>query len=429
MKKTPARYRNLVLYQVFVRNHTPEGTLKALIGDLDRIRALGTDIVYLLPVHPIGELNRKGSLGSPYSIRDYRQINPELGTMEDFLELIAAVHSKGMKLMMDIVFNHTSRDSELLRTHPEWFYRDAFGKFTNRVGEWWDVTDFDYGRDRGLWKELADILVGYAAIGVDGFRCDVASLVPLAFWAQARRAVSRVNPKVIWLSESVHGGFVKYIRDRGFEAASEAEMYSVFDMAYEYDIQPYFDAYLRGKRPFRDYLEALSRQEEIYPSDYVKMSNLENHDFQRIASYVNGNPAKIRNWTALAFFQKAAVMLYAGEEFSSDCRPDLFEKDPVVRKTDISPFIKRLVEIKKHRIFVNGIWNIRFPEMDGVALNTVENPSEMWMGIFNVGQASGGLAVELPEGTYQDQLSGIEIRIREGRMQLSSEPIILRIRK
>ncbi len=429
MKKTPSKYRNLIVYQVFVRNHTPEGTFRALMGDLDRIRSLGVDILYLLPIHPIGVANRKGSLGSPYSIRDYRQINPELGTMADFQDFITAVHSRGMKLMMDVVFNHTSRDSELLHAHPEWFYRDSLGKITNRVGDWWDVTDFDFTLDKALWKELADILTGYATMGVDGFRCDVANLVPLRFWSLARKAVSRINPDIVWLSESVHGGFVKYIRDRGFDASSEGEMFSVFDMAYEYDLQPYYDDYLKRKRPLRDYLEALARQEEIYPADYVKMSNLENHDFDRIASYVQGNPGKIHNWTAFAFFQKAAVMLYAGQEYSSDRKPDLFEKDPVVRREDISPLIRRLVEIKKRRVFADGIWKVNIPEIDGVAYNTVENSSEKWVGIFNVGQMEGDLPVNLPDGTHRNRISGLPVRIRNGKVALSPDPIILRLRK
>jgi glycosidase len=429
MKTTPISHRNLILYQVFTRNHTVEGTFRALIKDLDRIKSLGVDIVYLLPIHPIGKKNRKGTLGSPYSIQDYRKINPELGTLEDFLALIEAVHDRKMKIMMDIVFNHTSRDSELLKTHPGWFYRNEAGEFANRVGEWWDITDFDFTKDKGLWVELADILVEYARMGLDGFRCDVASLVPVAFWSFARKKVSKINKKMIWLSESVHGGFVKYIRDRGFEAGSETEMFTVFDMAYEYDLQPYFDGYLKGKRPLRDYLEALARQEEIYPENYVKMSNLENHDFDRIASYVNGDPDKIRNWTALAFFQKAAVMLYAGEEYSSDRRPDLFEKDVVVKKVDISEHIRNLVRIKKHPVFVSGKWNVHIPEVDGVAYNSVENEKEKWVGIFNVGQKPVVLPVELSEGKYRNVLNGKTVRVEGGILSLGSDPIIIRIRK
>jgi len=429
MKSTPMAYRNLIIYQIFVRNHTQEGTFQALIGDLDRIRDLGVDIVYLLPIHPIGKKNRKGTLGSPYSIQNYREINAELGTWADFQTLISAVHERKMKIMMDIVFNHTSRDSELLKNHPEWFYRNASGEVANRVGEWWDITDFDYSKDKALWVELSDILVDYAKMGVDGFRCDVASLIPVSFWTFARKKVAKVNKKLIWLSESVHGGFVKYIRDRGFEAGSESEIFTAFDMAYEYDLQPYYDGYLQGKRPLKDYLEALARQEEIYPANYVKLSNLENHDFDRIAAYVKGDADKIRNWTALAFLQKAAVMLYAGEEYSSDHRPDLFEKDVVVKKTDISDLIQKLVKIKKRPVFISGKWNIHVPEIDGVAYNTVENDAEKWIGIFNVGLAKGRLPVELPEGNYRNVLEGKTVKVEGGTLLLSRDPILLKIKK
>jgi glycosidase len=429
MKKTSISLRNKIIYQVFVRNYSEEGTLLALQTDLDRIKRLGVDIVYLLPIHPIGILNRKGTMGSPYSIQNYREISPDLGTMTDFRRLIEAVHERKMQIVMDIVFNHTSRDSDLLQKHPEWFYKNEAGEFANRVGEWWDVTDFDYRSDRKLWEELADTLQFYAKMGVDGFRCDVASLVPLAFWRYARRAVSEVNKKALWISESVHGGFIKYIRDRGFEAASEAEIYQVFDMAYDYDVQPYYADYLAGKRPLIDFLEAIRRQEEIYPANYIKMKNLENHDFDRIAGLVHGDNAKIRNWTSLNFFQKGAVMLYAGEEFSSDIKPNLFEKDVFARKEDISALIKTLAKIKKQAVFTNGIWEINLPSIDGVAYNTVQNKREKWVGIFNVGQSSGSLSVALEDGIYKNQLTGKKVRIEQGKIILGMEPILLKIRQ
>lgn len=426
MKKTSITLRNKIVYQVFVRNHSTEGTFNAVTADLDRIKALGVDIIYLLPIHPIGQLNRKGSMGSPYSIKNYREISPDLGSFADFQHLIAAVHERKMQIVMDVVFNHTSRDSDLLKTHPEWFYKNEAGVFANRVGEWWDVTDFDYSSDRKLWDELADTLQFYAKMGVDGFRCDVASLVPLAFWQYARRMVSEVNKKALWISESVHGGFIKYIRDLGFEAATEAEIYQVFDMAYDYDTQPYYADYLAGKRPLRDFLEAVQRQEEIYPENYVKMKNLENHDFDRIAGLVHGDDAKIRNWTALNFFQKGAVMLYAGEEFSSEIKPNLFEKDVVVRRNDITELIQTLTKIKKRAIFANGKWEITIPSIDGVAYNTVENTHEKWVGIFNVGQSSGFLPVSLSDGIYKNQLTGKKIRVEQGKIVLGIDPVILK---
>ena len=135
-KDTKTELRNLIIYSVYVRNHTGEGTFRALIPDLERIRALGTDVVWLMPIHPIGEKCRKGTLGSPYANRDYRAINPEFGTMDDFRALADAVHRTGMKLMIDVVYNHTSPDSVLWNEHPEWFYHRPDGTPGNHIGEW-----------------------------------------------------------------------------------------------------------------------------------------------------------------------------------------------------------------------------------------------------------------------------------------------------
>ena len=123
-----------VIYSVFVRNHTKEGTFRALEGDLDRLKGLGADIIWLMPIHPIGSEGRKGTLGSPYAIQDYRGINPEYGTREDFIHLVDAIHARGMKCIIDVVYNHTSPDSVLAHTHPEYFLRDAEGRPTRKGG-------------------------------------------------------------------------------------------------------------------------------------------------------------------------------------------------------------------------------------------------------------------------------------------------------
>ena len=204
-KNTDLNLRNAVIYSVYIRNHTEEGTFRAAEKDLPRIRELGTDIVWLMPIHPIGVVGKKGSLGCPYANRDYRAVNPEYGTLEDFIHFVDAVHENGMKCMIDVVYNHTSKDSVLCAEHPEYFYHNPDGSFGNRLGDWSDVNDLDYS-DPGLWDYLCDTLC-YWAQWVDGFRCDVASLVPVAFWKKARAAVEQVRPGCIWLAESVHASF------------------------------------------------------------------------------------------------------------------------------------------------------------------------------------------------------------------------------
>ena len=218
-KQTDIRLRGDVIYSVYVRNHTPEGTFNALISDLDRIKALGTDIIWLMPIHPIGVAGKKGSLGCPYANRDYRTVNPEYGTMEDFRHLVDEIHARGMKCIIDVVYNHTSPDSTLTGEHPEFFYHRSDGSMGNRVGDWTDVVDLDYAC-KGLWDYQITSLVMWAEI-VDGFRCDVASFVPVEFWCRAREAVEKVRPGCIWLAETVHSGFGLSSRKRGTYSASD----------------------------------------------------------------------------------------------------------------------------------------------------------------------------------------------------------------
>ncbi len=427
MKSTNIKLRNLVIYQIYVRNFSSEGTFDAVVGDLDRIKEMNVDVVYLLPIHPIGKIDRKGSMGCPYSIMDYREVADELGTMSDFQHLIDEVHNRGMKIMMDIVFNHTSKDSVLFRNHPEYFLYDNKERLMSKASDWTDVADLDYSVSKKLWDELSDTLVMYSKMGVDGYRCDVASMVPIEFWKHARKEVSKINRSTIWLSESVHGSFLKEIRDNGYYGASESEIFQVFDMAYDYDVEPYFRNYLRGTTPLKDFLEGIQRQEEIYPANYVKMKNLENHDQFRIAKEVDNDMNKIKNWTAFTFFQKGAVLIYAGQEFTAMNKPSLFEKDPFDKNEDISDFISKLAKLKKQKVFANGIFTIKIPQIDGVAYNIIKDDKKTYHGIFNVGMAIGEIKTELEDGKYRNILSGKMVSVIDGKIGLGKDPVIIKV--
>lgn len=320
---TSVNLRSQVIYSVYVRNYSEEGTFAAVERDLDRIRSLGVDILWFLPIYPIGKVKRKGTLGSPYAIADYRKVNPELGTMEDFRHLVEEIHKRGMKCMLDIVYNHTSPDSYLAKHHPEYFYRTPEGTMGNRVGDWGDVVDLDYS-SKDLWDYQIDTLKMWAEL-VDGFRCDVAPLVPLAFWQKAREEVSRVNPECIWLSESVEPEFIVELRGRGMTALSDSEIFQAFDLCYDYDIHKFFRSYLRGEVSLGRYAEAVNMQESMYPANYVKLRYLENHDQDRAQAIIPSSEALI-NWTAFMYFQKGTALLYAGQENRNQKRPDLFEK-------------------------------------------------------------------------------------------------------
>lgn len=422
--QTLKTYRNQVMYSVFARNHTSQGTFQALRGDLQRIRDLGVDVIWLMPIHPIGEKARKGSLGSPYAIRDYRAVNPEYGTLQDLKELVADIHKLGMKCIIDVVYNHTSPDSVLASSHPDWFYRKPDGSFGNHVGDWTDIIDLDY-RNRELWRYQIETLQYWAQI-VDGFRCDVAPLVPMEFWNAARDAVEQVRPGCLWLSESIEPGFILYLRSQNLTAHTDAEVFEVFDIAYDYDIFGTFRAYLQGKCPLSAYAEAVTAQEGLYPDHYVKLRYLENHDQDRGARIIP-NIRQLRNWTAFSYFQKGMTLLYGGQENAVSHRPDLFDRDPVDFETgqDLSDLMKRLWQIKKDPIFTDSQYAVE--AHTGEVLLAVHRAKRgMLVGIFCIGGTAAQVQAPLPDGEYTDLISGDTVRVCDGWLDCSGEPLILR---
>jgi cyclomaltodextrinase len=320
--------RSAIIYEVFPRNHTAEGTFAGIYRDLERIASLHTDILWLMPIHPIGVVGRKGTLGSPYAISDYRAIHPELGDERSFRTLVDKAHALGMKVMIDVVYNHTSRDSRLLREHPEWFLRDAHGNPVGKVDDWSDVYDLDYSH-KDLWEYQIATLGKWVDCGVDGFRCDVASMVPLDFWMAARERLAQAQPKeLIWLAESVDKSFIKFLRGQGFIAHSDPELHAAFDLTYDYDGFEYLRGSMQGLRPLGDYLNHLYIQETLYPAGAVKMRFIENHDNPRAAGVV-GSRRSLLNWTVFYSLLPGATLVYAGQERALSHCPDLFSRDPI----------------------------------------------------------------------------------------------------
>jgi len=421
---TPKNLRNQVLYSVFVRQYSSEGTFEALRRDLDRIQALGADILWLMPIHPIGAQGRKGTVGSPYAIRDYRAVDPALGTLDDFRRLVGDLHARGMKCIIDVVYNHTSPDSVLAKTHPEWFFRRADGSFGNKCGDWADVIDLDY-RQPALWDYQIETLKQWAQI-VDGFRCDVAPLVPLEFWLRARREVAAVRPGCLWLAESVEPEFICQNRAKGISCLSDSELYQAFDVCYDYDIYWDYIRCLSKKCALADYARAISRQEVVYPDNYVKLRVLENHDRPRAAALIPGARA-LRSWTALLYFQKGLTLLYNGQERAALTRPSLFERDPIDwTGADLSPLLSRLAEIKKLPLFADSSYELH-DAGGGVLAASHRRGDQALYGFFPTAGEPGPVLAGLPDGRYADLLSGAEKVIDGGVLALGGEPVILQL--
>lgn len=412
-----------VIYGIYVRNHTEEGTFQSIIPDLDRIKELGCDYIWFLPIHPIGMKGKKGELGCPYANRDYRGINPEYGTMEDFKRLVDEIHQRGMKCMIDVVYNHTSPDSVLVKEHPEYFYRNEEGNFSNKIGDWSDIIDLDYTKE-GLWDYQIESLCMWAEI-VDGFRCDVASFIPVEFWKRARREVEKIKPDFVWLAETVHQSFGCYARKNGIYSALDYEMYEAFDIEYEYDIRETFDRYLKGEIALSHHLDMLNFQEAIYPENYNKLRFLENHDQPRIASVVQGQD--LLNYTAMVYFLKGTTHIYAGQEFANTFTPSLFEKDVIDRNTgeNLSGLMKTLYDIKQNVLAVDDFFHAEADDTLDIAVMTREHKAGKTVGIFSLKSKAGLMKIELKDGTYENLIDGMDVVVEKGRIRISGEPIIV----
>ena len=422
-KNSDKKLRDQVIYSIYVRNHTPEGTFRAVMDDLDRIRDLGTDIIWFLPVHPIGIKGKKGTLGCPYANRDYRSVNPEYGTMEDFQALVDAIHERGMKCIIDVVYNHTSPDSTLTEEHPEFFYHKADGSMGNHVGDWTDVVDLDY-TCRELWDYQIESLKMWAGI-VDGFRCDVASFVPVEFWCRAREACEQVHPGCIWLAETVHSGFGLMARQSGLYSANDYEMFRAFDMEYDYDIREVFDRYLKGECNLSNYIDVINFQECLYPDNYNKMRCLENHDQPRICSFVNNRKA-LENYTAFLYFLKGTTLLYAGQEFCCTEIPSLFEKDVFPRTLgDISDWFPKLNRMKKEILSCEDTFLGSADDKQNVAILERTDMKVHKLGIFSMAGSAADVKVSFPDGTYINHLDGSVVKVSEGILHCEGVPIVL----
>lgn len=425
MRNTDITLRNQMLYQVFVRNHTEEGTFAALERDLDRIKELGTDIVYLLPVQPCGVLCRKGEQGSPYAIRDYRAVDPAQGTIETLQSLVDEIHRRGMKCIIDCVYNHTSRDAVLLEEHPEYYYHKEDGTTGNKIGDWYDVIDLDY-RNEELWQYQIDTLCMWAEI-VDGFRCDVASMVPIEFWIRAREAVEQVRPGAIWMSESIDANFIRDLRARHFTAHSDCEMYQAFDVLYDYDVFDLQRACMEKRVSVKDYVEALRRQQVLYPENYIKARFLENHDMDRAASIL-ASEEELKNWLAFTFLNQGLAFVYAGQECGALHRPSLFDIDKVdwTVRTDLSDMIRKLSELKKKEIFAKGSFEIAASDQAETIQLIYRWKDRFLMAFIPIGLQGSEESVcpDIPDGKYTDLLSEEEVIVKDKKVCVEKSTIV-----
>jgi hypothetical protein len=413
------RLASLVFYELFVRSHGPNGTFAEIEADLLRIRQMGVDVILLMPVHSIGVEGRKGERGSPYAVRDYFEVHPDYGSSSDLSRLIDAAHAHGLRIILDVVLNHSARDCPLRASHPEW-YGDGQ---QNTLPEWTDVLPFDHGC-RSLSEYFFDVLAYWARFGFDGFRCDAASLVPLDFWVEARQRVSVVKRDLLWLAEGAHPAYVAERRAANLPVLSDSELCRAFDLTYDADALPVWRAVIDGRLPLIRYAEMLRLQDGIYPTSFVKLRFVENHDQPAIVD-ITGRSDRALAWTAFQAFNQGAFLIHAGQENGAGRYPSLFESGAIDwRGYPLQPFLTALALLKKDAVMMQA------PLVITQAVTTLQGAREVssggLYGIFDVSAYGDVDDVALPDGVYKDVLSGEVVSLQSGRCSLPGAAAILK---
>lgn len=396
----PEWSKSAAIYQINTRQFTSEGTFRAAEAHLPRLKALGVTILWLMPIHPIGELNRKGTLGSPYSVRDYYGVNPEFGTLDDLKHFVAAAHEQGLYVILDWVANHSAWDCDLVTEHPEWYDRDWKGEF--RPTPWWDwpdVIDFDFEQE-GIRRYMTEAMVHWVReVDIDGYRCDVAGFVPTDFWNNVRKELDAIKP-VFMLAEWES-------RDLHVEA---------FDMTYAWQWYDAMHDITTGHKNVEALYVYYSWNEKAYPRDVMRMLFVSNHDKNswdgtEFEQFGDGVEAAV----VLTFISEGMPLIYNGQEAGNPRRLAFFERDPIEwRPHPHGDLYARLISLKRDNTALwNAAWGARMVNVFNSAPREVlsfvrRNERDKVFGVFNLsGKAQTVRFHDGPHhGAYTDFATG-----------------------
>lgn len=372
---TPAPYvqfqhadwtKNASIYQINTRQFTPEGTFQAATAQLPRLKALGVDILWLMPIHPIGEVKRKGTLGSPYAVRDFRAVNPELGTMADFKAFVAAAHANGQRVIIDWVGNHTSWDNVLRSSHPDWYARGADGQPQPTPWfDWDDIIDLDYGQP-ALRRYMTEALLYWVReADIDGYRADAAGLVPQDFWDHAARELRAVKPVFMlaeWESRDLHA--------------------HAFDASYAWSWWEAVKLVTEGRADATSLYSYYAWNRKFYPRQAYRMLYTTNHDKNawegtEFETFGAATDAVI----AFSFLSEGMPMIYNGQEAGNRKRLAFFDRDPIEWKdSPYFAFYQKLLRLKKTN---TALWNGEY----GAQMEQVPNSDQKK--VFSFVRANG----------------------------------------
>ncbi len=338
-RPSPDWVKDAVIYEIFPRQYSQKGDFNSITADLDRLQNLGVTVLWLMPVHPIGQEKKKGTIGSPYAVRDFYAVNPDYGSAEDLKRLISESHKRGMKVIIDIVANHTSWDSVMMKTKG-FHTTNEKGEIIAPVADWADVADLNYDNPE-LRKYMIEVLKFWVReFDLDGFRCDVAGFVPTDFWETARAEVDKIKADTIWLAEW----------------ESPDLLVKAFNLDYSWANHAILDKVLHGTAPAYEIRKTWETDNAKNPRGALRMRFSDNHDERRAIARFGEKGALAAQ--ALAFTLDGVPMFYNGMENGDTTEsgfPALFEKMPIfwqneVRRPEFPKFYKGMIEMRKNSV-------------------------------------------------------------------------------
>lgn len=409
----PAWSYQAVLYEMNVRQLTPEGTLRAATSRLPFLRSLGIDAVWLMPVYPIGEEGRKGTLGSYYSIRDYCAVNPELGTMDDFDTFVSEAHRLGLKVLLDWVANHTARDARWITEQPaSWYERDAEGR-PAVPWDWTDTAKLNYA-NREVWEAQIEAMSFWVTQhAVDGFRCDMAMLVPIGFWNEASRRLRVLNPDLFMLAE-----------------AEEQNLFTegAFDACYGWELFHLLEDVARQRVRITAVRDFLYADRERYPDTAMRLAFTSNHDENSWSGSEFSRLGEAREILAVFTFvtPRGLPLIYTGQEFGYDHSFSFFERDPMPVFADnvTTEFYRRLTALRHANPALaagergGGLLEIRNNAEDCLMILVREAGDNRVIAIMNLSPYAihADYYTGIYAGMYTDAMSGEPFELR-GRVE------------
>lgn len=375
---TPKWVFDNTIYEVNIRQFTEEGNFDSFENHLPRLKELGVDILWLMPIHPIGEVNRKGTLGSYYSVKDYYAINHEFGTKEDFKELVEKIHSLGMFVIIDWVANHTAWDHPWTKTNPEFYTLDKNGKFIPPVDDWSDVIDLNFD-NKQLWHEMIDALKYWVAeFNIDGYRCDVAGLIPIEFWIEARKELEKIKP-VLMLAEW-----------------DTPEMHLAFDITYDWETHKIMNKIAKGENNTLNLINHIKSDREKYSATNIRMQFTDNHDENSWNGSVSerlGDAAEV--FAVLTYILPSMPLIYNGQEAGLEKRLKFFDKDLIKWKENKFANLYKTLNLirKRYDILHSGqssgsIEFIGNNNPDKILTILRKNENQTLIGIFNLSDSA-----------------------------------------